>query len=99
MAEFPSIDDVVYQAVRAVRNSHHEELHLDTALFGQPKALLDSFSLVQLIFELERGVRQATQREVKFTMQQLLTEKDNPFHSVRSLVAFLSKTLNEATYE
>ena len=67
----------------------------DLRLFGGEGALLDSLTLVSLLFAVEDSVLHLTGKRFKFDSVDLFGSDENPFYDMASLARYLSLKLHE----
>lgn len=67
------------------------------SLYGTESSLLDSLGLVSFLFILEEVIEQETGRKIKFSAEDIMSPAINPFSSIKEMVSWLAKMLNESS--
>ncbi|MBI5741712.1 MAG: hypothetical protein HZA16_13475 [Nitrospirae bacterium] len=74
------------------------EKSADTALFGN-EGPLDSLGLVSLITTLEQKIEEKSGKPVTILEELEALENENPFETVRTLVAYVASSLEQRGHE
>lgn len=94
-----SVRDVVFESIDAFNDSNYGRTQLekrdDQVLFGLGGAL-DSLGLVNLIVALEGKLEDELGRTVVLANEKAMSERNSPFRTVGTLVAFVTSLLAEA---
>jgi acyl carrier protein len=92
------ITDIVLDAIKAVGEMEDkpELLHPDEnlRLFGGA-GVMDSLSIVMLISEVEDQLLEVLDVSITLADDRAMSQKTSPFRSVKTLVHYISKLLNE----
>ena len=84
----------LYQIKEEMKDSLESQIHDDTVLIG-PRGILDSLGLVNLIVLTEQKFEEEFERIITIADEQTLSQNDNPFRTVRSLVDHISLLLKK----
>lgn len=68
---------------------------LSIVLYGAPGAILDSLNLVNFIFILEEEILAVANLEMRFSMEDVLSESINPFSNLNELSLHLQRKLQQ----
>ena len=88
---------IVLEAVKEVSEEGVRELegaNPDTPLYGL-NGTLDSIALVRLLSEVEFLINDEFDKDVVLANERAMSQKISPFRSIRSLVAYIQKILEE----
>jgi acyl carrier protein len=86
--------DCLKDALSGIEPSHHEELTMNTRLYGA-KGVLDSIALVSLIADIEDRVGQEFGRNVILADEKAMSQRLSPFGRVSLLVEYIERLLQE----
>ena len=94
-----SVRDIVFESIGAFNDSNVGRPQLeksdDQVLFGLGGAL-DSLGLVNLIVAIEGKIEDELGRSVVLASEKAMSERQSPFRTVGTLVAFVTSLLADA---
>ena len=96
------VSQAVFQAVREINKqlavSAQVEESMDVVLFGS-SGKLDSLGLVSLIVATEQKVEAEFSVTISLADERAMSQEENPFQTVRSLVEYISLLISEVDGE
>jgi len=92
------IEMIIYEAVDQLNKLSKKQYHLkkgvNTALFGKD-GKLDSLGFVNLLVIIEQNIEDEFDVSITIANEKAMSEKNNPFRTIGTLVDYIDKNLKE----
>lgn len=98
MSNTDKITAIVLEAVKEINEEEGirelKDANADTPLYGS-NGTLDSIALVRLLSEVEFLIDDEFEKDIVLANERAMSQKISPFRSIRSLVAYIEKLIEE----